>query len=116
MAATADRGRAARPSKTEAHRQAARLGWQTRRRRVADQLGGLAVQLLEAIGRDLAERKRLNLRDAGILLGIVLDKAEAITAAAGPGPLEPRSDEEVREHLTGLISLWQERAKAGGDG
>jgi hypothetical protein len=76
----------------EARSQAALVGWQTRRRTMADQLGHVGQQLLEAIQRDLAHRKRLNLRDAGILLGIMLDKAEllaAATGASGPGDLTP---------------------------
>jgi hypothetical protein len=63
--------------------QAAILGWHTRRRVMADQPGHVGAQLLEAIQRELAERKRLNLRDAGILLGIMLDKAELLAAQTG---------------------------------
>jgi hypothetical protein len=59
------------------------LGWQTRRQHMADQLGHVGAQLLDAIQRDLAECKRLNLRDAGILLGIMLDKAELLTERTG---------------------------------
>jgi hypothetical protein len=104
------------PAKTEAHAQAARIGWQTRRRRVGEQLGELAVQLLEAISRDLAQRKRLNLPDAGILLGIVLDKAEALAAGSGKGvPVdEGQQLDRVKGFLADLMPKLQERERRNG--
>jgi hypothetical protein len=96
--------------------QAAILAWHTRRRHMADQLGQVGAQLLEAIQRDLAERKRLNLRDAGILLGIVLDKAELLTAATGgASSLEAMPDTERVEHLQRILGDLQAR-KADQDG
>jgi hypothetical protein len=94
------------PKKVEARSQAARMGWHTRRRVMADQLGNVGAQLLEAIQRDLAERKRLNLRDAGILLGIMLDKAELLAAQTGgtDGRAMGREDSiaRIRELLAGI--------------
>jgi hypothetical protein len=93
--------------------QAAILGWQTRRRHMADQLGHVGAQLLEAIQRDLAERKRLNLRDAGILLGIMLDKAELLAAkgrATGYGELSP---EQSLARIDTLLDVLEDRAGAG---
>jgi hypothetical protein len=92
------------PEKVEARSQAS-MGWHTRRRTMADQLGNVGAQLLEAIQRDLAERKRLNLRDAGILLGIMLDKAELL--AAQTGGTDGRSSPEdsvarIRELVAGI--------------
>jgi hypothetical protein len=95
--------------------QAAILGWSTRRRHMADQLGHVGAQLLAAIQRDLQDRKRLNLRDAGILLGITLDKAELLTAQTGgsDGRMDPEdSIARLRELLAGL----SERREADTDG
>ena len=97
------------PEKVEARSQAARMGWHTRRRTMADQLGHVGAQLLEAIQRDLAQRKRLNLRDAGILLGIMLDKAELLAAAGGDAAATP-ADLDAR--LRGMLADLQERAEA----
>jgi hypothetical protein len=93
------------PEKMEARSQAAMLGWHTRRRHMADQLGDVGAQLLEAIRQDLAQRKRLNLRDAGILLGIMLDKAELLAAQTGDtdGRMAPEdSIARLRELLAGI--------------
>jgi hypothetical protein len=91
---------------------AAILGWQTRRRTMADQLGHVGAQLLEAIQAELAKGRRLNLRDAGILLGIMLDKAELLAAQTG-GTDGPRmSKEELLGRLRELAADWQERREA----
>jgi hypothetical protein len=90
--------------------QAVMVGWDTRRRHMADQLGHVGAQLLEAIQRDLAERKRLNLRDAGILLGIMLDKAELLaerTGWAGGGDV---SAEQSIAHITSVLDAIESRA------
>jgi hypothetical protein len=97
----------------EARSQAAMLGWHTRRRHMADQLGDVGAQLLEAIQRDLASRKHLNLRDAAILLGVTLDKAELLSALTGgtDGRSSPEdSIARIREMVAGI------NERAGGDG
>jgi hypothetical protein len=102
------------PETTAARGQAAIVGWQTRRQHMADQLGQVGAQLLEAIQRDLAERKRLNLRDAGILLGIMLDKAELLaerTGWAGDGDV---SAEQAVAQLEATLDAIESRA--AGDG
>jgi hypothetical protein len=96
--------------------QAATLGWHTRRRTMADQLGHVGQQLLEAIQRDLAERKRLNLRDAGILLGTMLNKAELLAAQTGAIGREDVSPEQSIARITQMLDVLQERAEAAGDG
>jgi hypothetical protein len=93
---------------------AARIGWQTRRRTMADQLGEVGAQLLEAIQRDLAERKRLNLRDAGILLGIMLDKAELLAAQTGATWSGDVSPEESIAHINRVLDAIEERAVGHG--
>jgi hypothetical protein len=89
--------------------QAGILGWQTRRRHMADQLGHVGAQLLEAIQRDLAERKRLNLRDAGILLGIMLDKAELLAAATGASGRGDLTPEQSMARLETLLDVLEDR-------
>jgi hypothetical protein len=98
--------------------QTAMIGWSTRRRHMADQLGHVGVQLLEAIQRELAQGQRLNLRDAGILLGIMLDKAEALSALTGGGQLDisPEANQARLERIHQLLDVFQERAEAAGDG
>jgi hypothetical protein len=101
------------PEKVEARSQAARMGWHTRRRVMADQLGDVGAQLLEAIQRDLAQRRRLNLRDAGILLGIMLDKAELLAAVtAGTGTSEAMDEGERAARAQQILQDWQERKVA----
>jgi hypothetical protein len=103
------------PEKMAARSQAAMLGWHTRRRHMADQLGHVGAEVLSAIERDLADRKRLNLRDAAILLGVVIDKAEGLSALTGgaDGRMAPEdSIARLRELLAGL----SERREAGQDG
>jgi hypothetical protein len=100
----------------EARSQAARIGWHTRRRLMADQLGHVGAQLLEAIQADLAQRKRLNLRDAGILLGIMLDKAELLGAQTGSSDGRGLSREDSIARITEMARDLAERAKAAGDG
>jgi hypothetical protein len=96
--------------------QAAILGWQTRRRHMADQLGHVGAQLLEAIQRELAERKRLNLRDAGILLGIMLDKAELLAAQTGATGYGELSPEQSLARIDTLLDVLEDRAEAGHGG
>jgi hypothetical protein len=90
--------------------QAVILGWQTRRQTMADQLGHVGAQLLEAIQRDLAERKRLNLRDAGILLGIMLDKAELLAERTGWAGGGEGSAEQSMAHITSMLDAIEPRA------
>jgi hypothetical protein len=96
--------------------QAAMIGWSTRRRHIADQLGHVGVQLLEAIQRELAEGRRLNLRDAGILLGIMLDKAEALSALTGGSPdqldLSPEANQARLSHLYEMLDVLEGRREA----
>jgi hypothetical protein len=89
--------------------QAVILGWQTRRRHMADQLGHVGAQLLEAIQRELAERNRLNLRDAGILLGIMLDKAELLAAATGASGRGDLTPEQSMARLETLLDVLEDR-------
>lgn len=89
--------------------QVAVLGWQTRRRTMADQLGHVGAQLLEAIQRDLADRKRLNLRDAGILLGIMLDKAELLAAQTGAIGRGDVSGEQALARLNTMLDVLEDR-------
>jgi hypothetical protein len=96
-------------TKTEDQCQAAILGWQTRRRHMADQLGHVGAQLLEAIQRELAERRRLNLRDAGILLGIMLDKAELLAAATGTSGRGDLTPEQSLDRLETLLDVLEDR-------
>jgi hypothetical protein len=100
------------PEKVEARSQAARMGWHTRRRTMADQLGNVGAQLLEAIQADLAQRKRLNLRDAGILLGIMLDKAELLAAQTGGADGSGMDDEARLARLREMAAELAGRAKA----
>jgi hypothetical protein len=100
--------------KREARGQAAIQGWHTRRQHMADQLGYVGAQLLEAIQRDLADRKRLNLRDAGILLGIMLEKAELLTARTGWAEDEDVSAEQAVAQLEATLNAIEPRA--AGDG
>jgi hypothetical protein len=103
------------PTKTaEDRRQAAIVGWHTRRQHMADQLGHVGAQLLEAIQRDLAERKRLNLRDAGILLGIMLDKAEQLTERTGWAGDGDVSAEQSIDGINRVLDVIE--ARAAGDG
>jgi hypothetical protein len=99
--------------------QAVILGWHTRRRVMADQLGHVGAQLLEAIQRELAERRRLNLRDAGILLGIMLDKAEALSAltggASGNLDMSPEANQARLPRLYEMLDVLEERREAAGD-
>ena len=82
---------------------------------MADQLGDVGAQLLEAIQRDLRDRKRLNLRDAAILLGVTLDKAELLTAATGG--TDGRMDQEAAiARLRELLAGISERREADQDG
>jgi hypothetical protein len=97
---------------TSAASQAVILGWQTRRRTMADQLGHVGVQLLEAIERELAQGRRLNLRDAGILLGIMLDKAELLAAATGATGYGDASPEQSLARLDTLLDVLEDRAEA----
>jgi hypothetical protein len=99
------------PEKMEARSQAARMGWHTRRRNMADQLGDVGAQLLEAIQADLAQRKHLNLRDAAILLGVAVDKAELLTAATG-GSGGPSSPEDSIARIRELATVINERREA----
>ena len=94
--------------------QAVRVAWQARRRLMADQLGQASVQLLEAISRELAERKRLNLRDAGILLGIMLDKAELLSTLTGG--TDQAMDSEVAAARFREMAAELRQRKAAGDG
>jgi hypothetical protein len=100
--------------------QAAMIGWSTRRRHMADQLGHVGVQLLEAIQRELAQGRRLNLRDAGILLGIMLDKAEALSAVTGGGrdqlDLSPEANQARIQRINQLLAVVSQRAREAGDG
>jgi hypothetical protein len=103
------------PEKVEARSRAAIVGWHTRRRTMADQLGDVGAQLLEAIQRDLAQRRRLNLRDAGILLGIMVDKAELLAAQTGGSdghPDEVDAVARIRQLLAGI----EQRREADQDG
>jgi hypothetical protein len=105
------------PKKMAARSQAAMLGWHTRRRHMADTLGQVGAQVLEAIQQDLSDRKRLNLRDAAILLGVVVDKAELLTAVAGGvGSLEAMSDTDRLERVRTIVDDLQQRAEADQDG
>jgi hypothetical protein len=62
-----------------------------------------------------AERKRLNLRDAGILLGIMLDKAELLAAQTGFGyGAAAPSPEAARDTLIRVLDAIEPRA--AGDG
>jgi hypothetical protein len=87
---------------------------------MADQLGHVGGQLLEAIQRELAERRRLNLRDAGILLGIMLDKVEALSALTGgaSGNLDtsPEANQARLSRLYEMLDVLEERREAAGDG
>jgi hypothetical protein len=87
---------------------------------MADQLGHVGGQLLEAIQRELAERRRLNLRDAGILLGIMLDKAGALSALTGgaSGNLDtsPEANQARLFRLYEMLDVLEERREAAGDG
>jgi hypothetical protein len=100
------------PEKMAARSQAALVGWHTRRRTMADQLGNVGAQLLEAIQRDLQERKRLNLRDAAILLGVMLDKAELLSVQTGAtdGPGVP--GDELVARLQAIAAAMRARAEA----
>jgi hypothetical protein len=100
------------PEKVEARSQAARVGWHSRRRTMADQLGNVGAELLEAIRGELAQRKRLNLRDAGIVLGIMLDKAELLAAQTGGSDGPTMSHEERIARLRELAAEWRKRAEA----
>ena len=107
---------AGQDAETKSASLAAILGWQTRRRTMADQLGHVGGQLLEAIQRELAQGRRLNLRDAGILLGIMLDKAELLVAATGgaDGRSMGREDSIARIHeLVAGISQRREADQGG---
>jgi hypothetical protein len=102
---------------TSAASQAVRIGWHTRRRLMADQLGDVGAQLLEAaIQADLAQRKRLNLRDGGILLGIMLDKAELLAAQTGSSDGRGLSRADSIARFIEMSRELAERAKAAGDG
>jgi hypothetical protein len=98
------------PEKMAARSQAAIVGWHTRRRHMADQLGEVGAQLLEAIQRDLAERKRLNLRDAGILLGIMLDKAELLAERTGGAWGGDVSSEQSIAQINQVLDVIEPRA------
>lgn len=75
----------------EDRRQAARIGWQTRR-------------------QHMAERKRLNLRDAGILLGILLDKAELLAERSGWAGGGEGSAEQSIAYITSVLDAIEPRA------
>jgi hypothetical protein len=98
----------------EDRRQAAVVGWHTRRQHMADQLGHVGAQLLEAIQRDLAQRQRLNLRDAGILLGIMLDKAELLSERTGWAGDEDVSAEQSIADINRVLDAIE--SQAAGDG
>jgi hypothetical protein len=96
------------PEKVEARSQASRMGWHTRRRVMADQLGNVGAELLEAIQAELAKGRRLNLRDAGILL----DKAELLAAQTGGTAGSGLSEQEVAARLREIAANLRERAEA----
>jgi hypothetical protein len=103
---------AGQDAETKSASRAAILGWQTRRRHMADQLGHVGAQLLEAIQRELAQGRRLNLRDAGILLGIMLDKAELLVAATGGADGRSMGREESIARIRELVAGISERREA----
>src|SRR5215207_5696394 len=72
--------------------------------------------LLEAIERELVQGRRLNLRDAGILLGIMLDKAELLAAATGAARNGDVSPEQSLARLDTLLDVLEDRAEAGHGG
>jgi hypothetical protein len=92
--------------------QAAILSWNTRRRHMADTLGQVGAQVLEAIQRELAQGRRLNLRDAGILLGIMLDKAELLAAQTGGADGAGMSQEDAVVRIRELVAGISERREA----
>ncbi len=99
---------------------AARQAWTTRRRHTADRLGILGGRLIERIEAELAADRRLNLRDAGILLGITLEKAELLSAPLpgadeGDGPLTVRQEAETWLRLEELLAIMQARADGDDD-
>lgn len=104
------------PEKVEVRSQAARMGWHTRRRLMADQLGNVGAELLEAIQHDLAQRKRLNLRDAGILLGIMLDKAELLGTQTGGSDGRGLDREDSIARIKEMAGELAERARAAQGG
>ena len=75
--------------------QAMRVGWHTAGRNMADLIGEIGAELLEKIRDDLAKRDRVNMRDAAILFGVLMDKAELLTERQG-GRGRPGSDDRHR--------------------
>jgi hypothetical protein len=73
-------------------------------------------QLLEAIQAELAQGRRLNLRDAGILLGIMLDKAELLAAQTGGSDGRSMSREDIMARLRDMAADMRQRKEAAGDG
>jgi hypothetical protein len=71
---------------------------------------------LEAIQAELAQGRRLNLRDAGILLGIMLDKAELLAAQTGGTDGSGMDDEARMARLREMVAELAGRAKADQDG
>jgi hypothetical protein len=67
---------------------------------------------MDAIQRDLASRKHLNLRDAGILLGIMVDKAELLAAQTGGSDGSGMDDEARLVRLQQIAQDLAERAEA----
>jgi hypothetical protein len=98
----------------EDRRHSAILGWHSRRQHMVDQLGHVGAQLLEAIQQDLAQRKRLNLRDAGILLGIMLDKAELLSQRTGWDDDLGVSAEQSIVQLNHTLDVLEQRVADGG--
>ena len=90
-------------------------GWGWLAAQVLKREGVEAVHLVEADAEAL-DCARLNLRDAGILLGIMVDKAELLTAQTGGADGSGMDDEARMARLREMVAELAGRAKADQDG
>ena len=74
---------------------------------MADLIGEIGAELLEKIRDDLAKRDRVNMRDAAILFGVLMDKAELLTERQGGARPAWKHDRcERKDRLAGIPEAW----------
>jgi hypothetical protein len=91
------------------------LGYGYQRRALLRQLGDLAGQAVGRASAELEQGHTAKARDAAVVLGIALDRAEALARAAGPDPSAQPEMAEVVGRLRELAADLQAR-KTGSDG
>jgi hypothetical protein len=91
------------------------IGYGYQRRALLRQLGDLAGQAIGRASAELEQGHTAKARDAAVVLGIALDRAEALARAASP---DPSAQPEVAEVVGRLRELHADLAarKAAGNG